>query len=257
MEQVELGADPPGRAVQRMSSWSALLPMTASRFDRGWSSYLPSGTEMPLALDESDAMYRYVHLADEGIVYIQLRLNTASSGGSIRDFAADALRRIEEHQPRAIVLDNRYNPGGDLTRTATFIRALPSLVPDDGMVYVLTSNATFSAGIYTSFFPKAVDPDKTLALGERAGDRERFWAETGAPFTLPQTGYRISYSLQMHDLAVVCPVPRVCHLAGRERLDIAVSSLEPDVEIPTTFADYANGRDPLMDFVLRRVRLIG
>jgi len=198
-----------------------------------------------------------VHLEDEGIVYVQLRLNTESGGRSIREFAADARRRIEQDQPRAIVLDNRFNPGGDLTRTASFARALPSLVPDDGMVYVMTSNATFSAGIYTSFFPKAVDAEKTLVIGERVGDRERFWAETGERFQLPQTGYGISYSLQMHDLGEGCPVPRVCHLAGRASMDIAVGSLDPDVEIPTTFADYAAGRDPLMEFVLRRVRHMG
>ena len=73
-----------------------------------------------------------VHLEDEGIVYVQLRLNTESGGRSIREFAADARRRIEQDQPRAIVLANRFNPGGDLTRTASFARALlpgPAGVP--------------------------------------------------------------------------------------------------------------------------------
>ena len=137
---------------------------------------------MPLALQDPGELYRYVHLEDEGIAYVQLRLNTASGGRSIREFTADARRRIEEDQPRAIVLDNRFNPGGDLTRTVDFAQALPSLVPEDGMVYVMTSNATFSAGIYRSSFPKAVDAQKTLVIGER----KRFWAESDSTFTLPQ-----------------------------------------------------------------------
>ena len=71
----------------------------------------------------------------------------------------------------------------------------------EGKVYVITGNGTFSAGIYTSFYPKAADPERTLIVGEPVGDRTRFWAETNSPFRLRDSGYHIGYALQLHDLA--------------------------------------------------------
>ncbi len=248
--QIELAIDGHTSRATRTSPWRTLLPAPVGSIGDEWETLHDAGTEMPLAMQEPDELFRYVHLEDQGIVYIQLRANIGSGGQSIREFAAQARARIESDRPTAIILDNRFNPGGDLTRTADFALDLPSLVPADGRVYVLTSNATFSAGIYTSFYPKAADPEKTVVLGERVGDRERFWAETGRPFILPETKYRLSYSLQMHDLGPGCPDPQVCHLSGRGRWNIGVGSLDPDVQVPTTFEDYAAGRDPVMSYVL-------
>ena len=128
------------------------------------------------------------------------------------------------------------------------------MVPDDGAIYVLTSNQTFSAGIYTSFYPKASDPDKTIVVGEHVGDRAIFWAETWTPFILPDAGWRIGFSLELHNLGG-CYDTDVCHLTlYDEHRNLAVETLDPDVEIGFTFADFVAGRDPVLDYVLQRER---
>ncbi len=149
------------------------------------------------------------------------------------------------------------NPGGDLGRTADFALALPSLAHADGTVYVITDSATFSAGIYTSFYPKAADAARTIIVGEHVGDRPRFWAETGSPFRLPDSGYGIGYALQMHDLADGCHEPDICHLSRgsfKPHWNIAVGSLEPDWPVPTRFADFAAGRDRPLERILEQER---
>ena len=210
-----------------------------------------SGAGTLLAFEDHQELFRYELLADGGPAYVQLRLNIGSGGASVRSFVAEVRERIAEDGPTDIIVDNRFNPGGDLTRTAAFALDLPFMIPERGKVYVLTSNATFSAGIYTSFYPKAAAPDRTVVVGERVGDRERFWAETGSPFTLSNSGYRLNYSLQLHDLESGCFDPSICHMTRHDPgWNIAVGSLEPDVEIEFDFDDFMAGRDPVLDYAL-------
>src|SRR6185436_16905114 len=123
-----------------------------------------------LWLQEEAEAFRYVRLPN-GSAYIQLRANHDVGSKRIRDFAARTKERLQQDQPRSIILDDRANGGGDLTTTADFALELPSFVQPGGRFYVLTGNGTFSAGIYTSFYPKASDPEHTLVVGELVGDR--------------------------------------------------------------------------------------
>jgi hypothetical protein len=255
--RIELGRDGSRQQPPRTSPWRRLLPLDQEAETGTWVGAWPSGTPMPLAFRDPDTPFRYIHLQDENVVYIQLRSNIDQQAISIRRFADRTRDRLENDRPRHIILDNRFNGGGDLTRTAELALDLPTLVPPDGRIFVLTSNATFSAGIYTSFFPKATDPEGTVIVGERVGDRERFWAESRGPFILPRSRYRIGHSLQMHDVGQGCPILETCYVAGRGRLDIAVGSLEPDVEVPWTYADYVSGRDTVLDFALDAARTNG
>lgn len=241
-----LAVDPESSGL-RARPWRYLSPAPIAD---GWIAFHAPETEPTLWLQDEQKGFRYLHVADD-VVYFQLRANRDQAGQRIRDFARETCARLTEDAPRSIVLDTRQNGGGDLTTTADFALELPSYVRPGGRVYVLTGNGTFSAGIYTSFYPKASDPENTLVVGEPVGDRAEFWAETGAPFLLPESGYGIGYALQRHDLVHGCAVPGECHMAQHpEHWNLAVASLEPDHPVPTTFADFAAGRDPVLDFVL-------
>ena len=238
----------PGRGG---AGWRALVPADNAA-GGAWLGVVRDS--LPLFLRDSDQPFRYALIPAIDAGYIQLRSNIDRAGIAIRDFVAQVRDRLESDGPRFIILDNRFNPGGDLTRTADFARELPSLVPSDGKVYVLTSNATFSAGIYTSFYPKATDSQRTVVVGEHVGDRTRFWAESRGPVRLPNTGWTIGQSLQTHDLGTSCTTPD-CHFGsrGRARFDIAVGALEPDVEIGMTFDQYRAGVDPVLGWVTEQI----
>jgi hypothetical protein len=247
---VDLGVDVSGQSPVRTAPWVRLLDAELIGESGEWSFVQPAGERL-LTLRDARSPFRYVYLPDAGVAYLQLRSNIDQNGISVRDFAGDVEEYLRRDRPGAIILDNRFNGGGDLTRTADLALKLPGLVPESGRVYVLTSNATFSAGIYTSFYPKAADPVRTIVVGEHVGDRSRFFAESEGAFVLPASGWRISQSLELHDLGDGCPDRDRCHLGGRGKLDIAVGSLAPDLEVAWTFEDFMAGRDPVLEYALR------
>jgi len=244
-EEVALAAvsDGPSATVP----WRLLIPSGLGG-EAGWTALTPDST--PLHLRDHVTPFRYAYLSDLDASYIQPRGNSDQGGMSIQSFAAETRARIEADAPRAIILDNRANPGGNLTLTAAFARDLPGMVPADGTVYVLTSNATFSAGIYTSFYPKAADPGKTVIVGEHVGDRIRFWAESTGPWRLPHSGFTIGRSTGLHDLSRSCTASDCWAVqSSAQALDLTIETLEPDVAIGLTFADHRAGIDPLMTWM--------
>lgn len=44
-------------------------------------------------------------------------------------------------------------------------------LPAEGRVYSLVAPTTFSAGIYTAMFPEAAEPERSVLVGARVGDR--------------------------------------------------------------------------------------
>ena len=236
--------------AKRADPWRYLHPAPIDK-EEGWHTIHGANAKLPLYLQQEEEIFRYALIEDGKIAYIQLRANIGSDDKTIEDFTAKTKKQLKSDRPHSIILDNRQNPGGDLTRTADFALELPSLASPEGKVYVLTSNGTFSAAIYTSFFPKAADSKRTIVVGEHVGDRPQFWAETGPEFVLRDSGYHIGYSLQMHDLANGCKEPKKCHMAQfSPKWNIAVGSLEPDWKVPTTFADYEAGLDKVLKRVL-------
>ena len=233
--------------------WHYLIPAPLAG-EKDWSTIFDDPAALPLYLQEEEELFRYVLLEDGAVAYIQLRSNKGPAN-SVRDFVAKARKWLERDRPHSIILDNRQNPGGDLGMTADFALALPSLAKPEGRVYVITGRATFSAGIYTSFFPKAADAERTVIVGEHVGDRTRIWSETKGPFQLPDSGYRIGYSLRMHDPGAGCHDRDRCHLAQGfpSRWNIAVGSFEPEWPVPESFADFEAGRDRAMERILAAV----
>ncbi len=232
--------------------WVLLLPIQLRGEDEGWLTVRDRDAPLPLYFREGAERFRY-HRLERDVAYIQLRANIGVDGNRLKDFTKEVKEQLEHSPPRAIILDNRQNGGGDLTRSADFALELPELVQDGGKVYVLTDQATFSAGIYTSFFPKAANAERTVIVGEHVGDFTRFWAEAPDGVQLPDIGTRIGYATQMHDIGIGCDDRTICHLARRGKWNIAVGSLDPDISVPTTFADFAVGFDPVLERALHEI----
>jgi hypothetical protein len=247
--EVVIETDPdPGALGGR--PWRLLSPRPIEGAE-DWLAVHPADASVPLWLQEEAEVFRYAWIEGGSLAYVQFRANRDSGSKSIHEFTAGVRQRLERDRPQSIVLDCRANGGGDLTTTADFALELPSYVQPGGRVYVLTGNGTFSAGIYTSFYAKASDPENTVVVGEMVGDRPEFWAEAGAPFQLPDSGYFLGYALQRHDLVRGCTVPQECHMTRyAEHWNLVVETLAPDWQVPLTFADFLAGRDPVLDRVL-------
>ena len=175
-------------------------------------------------------------------IVIQLHANIDIGGESIARFLedADAARRAARRDN--VVLDMRFNGGGNLQLTREFMTSLPSRLAPAGRVVVLTSPWTFSAAISSIGYLKQAGGDRVVLVGEALGNRLQFWAE-GQPVRLPNSGAFILMATLRHDYITGCQPFPDCHPYMR-RFPIAVASLAPEVPAPWTFESYAAGRDP-------------
>jgi hypothetical protein len=194
---------------------------------------LPPGS-VPLYLQEPEPLFRLAFPTELDGAYVQLK---AIRGLGIQQFFEQTLVELRRRRPRNIVVDLRFNMGGDLNIARDFMQALPAIAA--GRVYAITSGRTFSAAISSLGY-----------LKQAAGDRLEFWAE-GDIMALPGLGAFVLYASERHNYMTGCPEPD-CHAAVREH-PIRVRSLQPDLPVALTWADYSAGRDPAMAAILQDI----
>lgn len=221
------------------------LPLTW-HLSEGWQ--VMQTQTAPLYLAHPDRGYFLQRIAQDRIAYLVLRTNLDDdSGESLRAFSDRVREELEAEPPAAIIVDQRFSGGGDLTITHELMAALPELT--DGPVYHLVSGNTFSAAIVNVASTVEAAPDRTLLVGEPIGDRLQFWAE-GWAYTLPNSGFRARYSTGYYDLQNGCEGLFRCHWGARRVFPILVDDLDLDIAAPLTFDAYLAGRDPALEAVL-------
>lgn len=229
------GASPP-------RLWSAAA--YASEAEHGWRSAI-DGPPQPLYLRDEDEAFRIVTLANLDALYVQFRANsTADAGGrDIQAFVRAVREEILASHPAYVVLDLRFDIGGDIDETRELSREIARAVPV--RIFVLTGPYTFSAGIVFAAAIKHDARDRVVLVGEPVGDRLRFWSEGDAVCT-PRSGYCFQASRGLWDLTRGCAKEPACY---GDRLDARVDSLDPDIPAPLTSRDWLSGRDPGMEAV--------
>lgn len=150
-----------------------------------------------------------------------------------------------------MILDLRFNGGGDYTQTLGFTRKLPDLLAKDGKLWLLTGNDTFSAAIVTLARAKYFAGSRAHIVGEKVGDRDIFWGETGKPFVLRNSGLGISYATGMHDWVHGCHDITKCFWLNYI-FGVAAGDLSPEREVKWRFSDFLAGRDTVIDAVLQQ-----
>lgn len=111
-----------------------------------------------------------------------------------------------------------------------------------------TSAWTFSAGEISAALTKEHGAGKVTIIGEGVGDRLRLWAEGGS-LTLPNSKIIMHYATGLHDYSKPCWRDNGCFWT-MYFFPMHLNTLEPDVAIPYTFADYRALRDPVVDYIL-------
>jgi len=216
---------------------------------KGWVTFGPA-PGLPVSLKDFDQPYRRFWLGCTAV--IQLKSNTDVGTHKLKDFLDETQAELQQHKPCNIVFDNRFNGGGDYTKSYSFAHGLIDDVPAPGRIYILTGPATFSAGITTSVFIKQSGGDRVSILGEQVGDRMAFFAE-GKRACLPNYKMCLYYQRGKHDYQKPCTDPQVCfwlnwYYAPR------VKTLDPDQTITMSFADWRSGRDPVFDRAVELAR---
>lgn len=230
----------------RRWEYTALLPALYTDEDETWARTLTTPEDAPFFLQETTAPV-FQTLPNDGH-YIRTLSGVSGDGWKVRDFYAEALDGVADASLDYLVLDFRLNGGGDYTRSIPFAKLAPEKVKSGGRLYLVTNANTFSAAIVTTAMLKYYGGDKSIIIGEPAGDREQFWAERGMFLQLPNTEYYINYATGYHDWANGCKGEPYCFTLN-EIHEVPAGSLTPSVTLAPTYADYAAGRDVVMDWI--------
>ena len=247
--RVAFTLDAPGRP-ETVTVQAVLAPYRDEAAFTGQSSLLDGArllppARVPLYLRERGLLFRLAFPPELDGAYIQLN---AVRGLGIAQFFENTLAVLRERRPRNIVVDLRFNMGGDLNIARDFMQALPAIARD--RIYAITSGRTFSAAISSLGYLKQAAGDRLTIVGEPIGDRLEFWAE-GDIMELPGLGAMLLYASERHNYMTGCPEPD-CHAAIREH-PIRVRSLQPDIPTRLTWADFRAGRDPAMAAIVQDI----
>jgi hypothetical protein len=155
-------------------------------------------------------------------------------GKTFDGFFRNALVDVDKQKPKSLILDLRYNPGGDGSRVPPMIHEFIKREdnPPWKHLYILTGRKTFSAAVM--FLAAFVNNVPCTIVGEPAGAPLDSY---GDPTTidLPRTGLRLHVSTLWHQL---------------EDQGARYPIMPVDVAASFSFADYAAGRDPAVDAIL-------
>jgi hypothetical protein len=214
--------------------------------ETGLKPTAPDGSPQPLYLREPEHAFLLAPAPQAHALYVALRAVRDAGPEKIADFLARVRETIAAQKPKNLILDLRFNMGGDLNAARDLMQALPALVP--GRIYVITSGMTFSAAISSAGYLKQAGGRRVVIVGEPVGDRLEFWAERDT-IDLPWSGGLMLYATERHNYVTGCQQAD-CHKSIRLH-PIRVRSLEPDIPAPMTIGAFLHGRDPAMQAIVR------
>jgi len=242
-KRVELPAVDPHDAPPVVRPGRLLSPQTDFEEKQGgWVGVLDGAQRLPPSLiDPSHSLYSS-ELAN-GVLYLPLWSIHNDDRGQLGGQMVGAMRK----QPswKRIVLDLRFDTGGDYPEIYRAIEEMPSHLAPGGRIVVITDNTTFSASIITAALVKHFAGSRATIVGERPRDRLVFWAE-GGEIQLPNSKIEIPISTGMHDWAHGCRDVVRCFWPNIWYGAIGVGSVEPDVRVGWAFADYRRGIDTVL-----------
>jgi hypothetical protein len=187
----------------------------------------------PLFLQNSDDDYWYTYLEESGTLYIQYNACRNKETQPFSAFTDEVLAFADGHDVRRLVIDVRLNGGGN---SAIFrplldgIKERPAL-NQHGTLFVIIGRSTFSSALWNALELKK--ETAAILVGEETGGKPNSYGEVRR-FKLPNSDLTIQYSTRFWQLLKTEDPP----------------SLAPDLPAGQTMADYAAGRDPVLETIL-------
>ena len=232
---------PLAKSKTAVEAWWDLTPRHESA-TASWSHVLDG--LLPLYLRNPNRYYWYEFLPQSGIFYVQHNRSSEHSEETLKAFGERLFADLAKHPVTALVVDLRFNTGGNLNLTDEFYKTLEERTRSLPR-FVITGRATFSAGISAAAQWRMATNVKIV--GEAVGDDLDFWAE-GGNIILPNSGLAAHFSNGAHSYSTApCPADTSC-------FDLSAPSLRPDIPTSSTWEEYRRGVDAAMREIERAIR---
>jgi hypothetical protein len=233
---------PPGEEPVRL--WSPEL--WPAEVEKGWKAGV--GVPQPLYLLEGNEAYRLAPLPELDTLYVEFRSHLDRPAGTLAAFMRTVDQAIDTARPRNLIVDLRFDTGGNIDLTRAWQRTVVSRIR--GEIFVLIGRYTFSAGIVAAAAFKHDAAGRAVVVGEEPGDRLIWWSE-GENVCLPYSQYCLHLTTGLWNLESGCAGQPGCY---GDHYDASVRTLRPDVSAPLGAADWLAGRDPGMEAIVRRLK---
>ena len=224
-----------------------LTPQVYSESQPDWKMSAEIGESTPTYLDLPAERMQAMEMPEIEASYVQFWTNSDVGSTSIGDFCGDALRAYQQKPSRNIVIDQRFNGGGNFNLTQSCMEGYGESIPDDGYLYVIIGGSTFSAGMYSSAFLKNSGGERVVLVGESVGDTMVHWGEDNL-LRLPNSGIEIKFSTGKHNLGGKCADWKECQWDALF-LNLNIDDLEPDIYAPLSYQDFAAQIDPALEAI--------
>lgn len=191
----------------------------------------------------------YAALLDPKNYFIQVNFVANNPEEGFVDFFRRALRGVDQARPQRLIVDFRYNSGGDGSMVTAMIHEFIKREdnPPWRELYVLSGRKTFSAAIIA--LRAFVDHTQASFVGEPAGAPYNFFGDA-MYFPFPRVGLAMDVSILRHDMARSNDITRVLRLsASSPSAEDPTHTIQIDVPASFSSTDYFAGRDPAVDAI--------
>lgn len=209
-----------------------------------WQAVLQPGSEVPPSLRGTGKLTYATRLGTGDVLYLHLWRVSIDFEPEVGKAIQAAAGEGGDPPWKRIILDLRFNDGGEYPTLYRSIESLPRRLAPDGRLVILTDNTTFSGAIITAALAKHFGGKRASVMGEKAGDRLAFWAE-GNDIQLPNSKLKVHTATGYHDWANGCRELRCYWL--NFYYDVAVGHVDPDVPLGWQFSDYRRGIDTVFN----------
>jgi hypothetical protein len=200
-------------------------------FASGYRSVL-EGKKVPLYLHNYSSTYWDVYLKENETFYIAYNKCANATDISFKDFTNSIKDSIESNKVSKVVLDLRNNSGGNSEVIRPLLTYLQnSSFNSEGKLFIVIGNHSFSSAVMDAIYFK--QNTASILVGEPTGGKPNGYGEVQS-FILPNSELNIQYTVKYFNQVAGDP-----------------ESLFPDYNIELTSQDFINGRDPVLDFILK------
>ncbi|MGH6889026.1 MAG: hypothetical protein ACREHF_07505 [Rhizomicrobium sp.] len=244
---VPLRALPPDPKGADVWPWNEMQPAQVPGTSKAWRAALHGASSKMLLFADPARAFVMLPLPRQHAWYLRYNQNYSTATQSIGEFSKRAEAALLVAKPAIVIIDMRFNGGGDYTTTASFMRNLPLELPRTKF-YVLEGSDTFSAGMTAIAFLKQAGGARTILVGSRPGDRIRFHSE-GSDFCLPYSKICMVARTAIHDYSTThCRPLSECFVLDW-LYPVAIKSFEPDLPAPLTWKALSADHDPALEAI--------